>query len=112
MQGITAMGNAAPLIKWLREKPHWCCTVCSLQQALCHTCLWGGDRVCQSRGSICSRPLCMNGTENWERVHTADAKAAPVGGAEGGPLRDLLAKPAVVAYYELSMEFARDTGSF
>ena len=33
----------------------------------------------------------------------ADAKAAPVGGAEGGPLRDLLTGPAVVAYYELSM---------
>jgi Antibiotic biosynthesis monooxygenase len=46
----------------------------------------------------------------WETE--ADAKAAPVGGAEGGPLRDLLTKPAVVAYYELSMEFARDTGSF
>jgi hypothetical protein len=48
------------------------------------------------------------GVTVWETE--ADAKAAPVGGAEGGPLRDLLTKPAVVAYYELSMEFARDTG--
>jgi Antibiotic biosynthesis monooxygenase len=37
----------------------------------------------------------------WETE--ADAKAAPVGGAEGGPLRDLLTRPAVVAYYELSI---------
>jgi hypothetical protein len=37
----------------------------------------------------------------WETE--ADAKAAPVGGAEGGPLRDLLTAPAVVAYYELSL---------
>jgi hypothetical protein len=37
----------------------------------------------------------------WETE--ADAKAAPVGGAEGGPLRDLLTVPAVVAYYELSL---------
>jgi hypothetical protein len=50
------------------------------------------------------------GITMWETE--ADAKAAPVGGAKGGPLRDLLTKPAVVAYYELSMEFARDTGSF
>jgi hypothetical protein len=46
------------------------------------------------------------GVTMWETE--ADAKAAPVAGAEGGPLRDLLTKPAVVAYYELSMEFARD----
>jgi len=44
----------------------------------------------------------------WETE--ADAKAAPVGGAEGGPLRDLLAAPGGVAYYELSMEFTQDTG--
>jgi hypothetical protein len=37
----------------------------------------------------------------WETE--ADAKAAPVAGAEGGPLRDLLTAPAVVAYYELSL---------
>jgi hypothetical protein len=37
----------------------------------------------------------------WETE--ADAKAAPVVGAEGGPLRDLLTAPAVVAYYELSL---------
>jgi hypothetical protein len=37
----------------------------------------------------------------WEAE--ADAKAAPVAGAEGGPLRDLLTAPAVVAYYELSL---------
>jgi hypothetical protein len=47
------------------------------------------------------------GVTLWETE--ADAKAAPVGAAEGGPLRDLLTKPAAVAYYELSMEFARDT---
>jgi hypothetical protein len=50
--------------------------------------------------------------EFWRRIRegaVADAKAAPVGGAEGGPLRDLLTKPAVVAYYELSMRSARDT---
>ena len=35
----------------------------------------------------------------WETE--ADAKAAPVGAAEGGPLRDLLTTPAVVAYYEV-----------
>jgi heme-degrading monooxygenase HmoA len=50
------------------------------------------------------------GVTLWETE--ADAKAAPVAGAEGGRLRDLLTKPAVVAYYELSMEFAQDTGSF
>jgi len=50
------------------------------------------------------------GITMWETE--ADAKAAPVAGAEGGPLRDLLTKPAVVAYYELSMGFARDTCSF
>jgi hypothetical protein len=50
------------------------------------------------------------GVTMWETE--ADAKAAPVGGAEGGRLRDLLTKPAVVAYYELSMGFARDTCSF
>jgi hypothetical protein len=38
----------------------------------------------------------------WETE--ADAKAAPVAGAEGGPLRDLLTAPAVVAYYELSLQ--------
>ena len=48
------------------------------------------------------------GVTLWETE--ADAKAAPVAGAEGGPLRDLLTKPGVVAYYELSMEFTRDTG--
>jgi hypothetical protein len=37
----------------------------------------------------------------WETE--AEAKAAPVAGAEGGPLRDLLIAPAVVAYYELSV---------
>jgi antibiotic biosynthesis monooxygenase len=37
----------------------------------------------------------------WETE--ADAKAAPVAGAEGGPLRDLLTAPAVVAYYKLSL---------
>ena len=37
----------------------------------------------------------------WETE--ADAKAAPVAGAEGGPLRDLLTAPAVVAYYEISL---------
>jgi hypothetical protein len=37
----------------------------------------------------------------WETE--ADAKAAPVAGAEGGPLRDLLTAPAAVAYYELSL---------
>jgi heme-degrading monooxygenase HmoA len=37
----------------------------------------------------------------WETE--ADAKAASVAGAEGGPLRDLLTAPAVVAYYELSV---------
>jgi len=47
------------------------------------------------------------GVTLWETE--ADAKAAPVGGAEGGPLRELLTKPAVVAYYELSMEFAQET---
>jgi Antibiotic biosynthesis monooxygenase len=47
------------------------------------------------------------GVTMWETE--ADAKAAPVGGAEGGPLRDLLTGPAVVAYYELSMRSARDT---
>jgi hypothetical protein len=47
------------------------------------------------------------GVTLWETE--ADAKAAPVAGAEGGWLRDLLTKPAVVAYYELSMEFPRDT---
>jgi hypothetical protein len=41
------------------------------------------------------------GVTVWETE--ADAKAAPVAGAEGGPLRDLLTAPAVVAYYELSM---------
>ena len=41
------------------------------------------------------------GVTVWETE--ADAKAAPVGGAEGGPLRDLLTAPAVVAYYELSV---------
>jgi hypothetical protein len=41
----------------------------------------------------------------WETE--ADAKAAPVGGAEGGPLRDLLTTPAVIAYYELSMRAGR-----
>jgi hypothetical protein len=49
------------------------------------------------------------GVTMWETE--ADAKAAPVGGAEGGRLRDLLTTPAVVAYYELSMEFAQETGS-
>ena len=49
------------------------------------------------------------GVTMWETE--ADAKAAPVGGAEGGPLRELLTTPAVVAYYEVSMEFARDMGS-
>jgi hypothetical protein len=41
------------------------------------------------------------GVTVWETE--ADAKAAPVAGAEGGPLRDLLTAPAVVAYYELSL---------
>ena len=41
------------------------------------------------------------GVTVWETE--ADAKAAPVGAAEGGPLRDLLTTPAVVAYYEFSM---------
>jgi hypothetical protein len=41
------------------------------------------------------------GVTEWETE--ADAKAAPVGGAEGGPLRDLLTAPAVVAYYEISL---------
>jgi heme-degrading monooxygenase HmoA len=41
------------------------------------------------------------GVTVWETE--ADAKAAPVAGAEGGALRDLLTAPAVVAYYELSM---------
>jgi heme-degrading monooxygenase HmoA len=50
------------------------------------------------------------GVTLWETE--ADAKAAPVAGAEGGRLRDLLTKPAVVAYYELSMGFARDTDNF
>ena len=50
------------------------------------------------------------GVSVWETE--ADAKAAPVAGAEGGRLRDLLTAPAVVAYYELSMRFARDTCSF
>jgi len=50
------------------------------------------------------------GVTVWETE--ADAKAAPVGAAEGGPLRDLLTTPAVVAYYELSMGFARDTCNF
>ena len=49
------------------------------------------------------------GVTLWETE--ADAKAAPVGGAEGGPLRELLTTPAVVAYYEVSMGFARDMGS-
>ena len=46
------------------------------------------------------------GVTMWETE--ADAKAAPVAGAEGGPLRELLITPAVVTYYELSMAFARD----
>jgi hypothetical protein len=50
------------------------------------------------------------GVSMWETE--ADAKAAPVGAAEGGPLRDFLTTPAVVAYYELSMGFTRDTESF
>ena len=50
------------------------------------------------------------GVTVWETE--ADAKAAPVGAAEGGPLRDLLTTPAVVPYYELSMGFARDTCNF
>ena len=41
------------------------------------------------------------GVTEWETE--ADAKAASVAGAEGGPLRDLLTAPAVVAYYELSL---------
>ena len=44
----------------------------------------------------------------WETE--ADARAAPVAGAEGGRLRDLLTEPGVVAFYELSMEFTRETG--
>jgi hypothetical protein len=41
------------------------------------------------------------GITMWETE--ADAKAAPVAGAEGGALRDLLTAPAAVAYYELSL---------
>ena len=41
------------------------------------------------------------GVTVWETE--ADARAAPVAGAEGGPLRDLLTAPAVVAYYELNL---------
>jgi hypothetical protein len=47
------------------------------------------------------------GVTLWETE--ADAKAAPVAGAEGGRLRDLLTKPADVAFYELSMEFTQET---
>jgi hypothetical protein len=49
------------------------------------------------------------GVTVWETE--ADAKAAPVGAAESGPLRDLLTTPAAVAYYELSMGFARPGGA-
>ena len=49
------------------------------------------------------------GVTLWETE--ADAKAAPVAGAEGGGLRDLLTQPADVAFYELSMEFTQETES-
>jgi hypothetical protein len=48
------------------------------------------------------------GVTLWETG--ADARAAPVAGAEGGRLRDLLTGPADVAFYELSMAFTRETG--
>jgi hypothetical protein len=48
------------------------------------------------------------GVTLWETE--ADARAAPVAGAEGGRLRDLLTEPGAVAFYELSMEFTRETG--